>query len=110
MATRYQNDDDIGTAPKRAQVEAEDTYRAAAANMPAGPWAGRWERWAPPAAGFKGELFRPDAADSSGWQLLTSGEVRLFVSSGCSLAVSGALVRIQGAAALCSSPHAPASL
>lgn len=75
VATRYQNDDDIGTASKQAQVEAEDTYRAAAANMPAGPWAGRWEGWAPPAAGFKGGLFRPDAADSSGWQLLTSGEV-----------------------------------
>jgi hypothetical protein len=41
--------------------------------MPAGAWAGRWERWAPPAAGFKGGLFRPDAVDSGGWQLLTSG-------------------------------------
>lgn len=73
VATCYQNDDDIGTAPKRAQVEAEDTYRAAAANMPAGAWASRWERWAPPAAGFQGGLYRPDAADSSAEQLLTSG-------------------------------------
>lgn len=70
--TRYQNDDNIGTAPMNAEVSAEGTYRAAAANMPEGAWAGRWERWAPPAEGFKGGIFRADEVNS-GWQLLTSG-------------------------------------
>lgn len=72
IISRYQNDDDIGAASIKAEVSAEGTYRAAAANMPEGAWAGRWERWAPPAEGFKGGIFRADEVNS-GWQLLTSG-------------------------------------
>ena len=69
---RYQDDDQ--SAPSKASpanVTAEDTYRAAAANMPQGAWAGRWERWAPP-PGNKGGIVKADE-ESSGWQLLTSG-------------------------------------
>lgn len=79
VVTRYQDNDashvsldDVSSAPRTSQVSAEDTYAAAVANMPEGAWAGRWERWAPPAEGFRGGLFRPDDTDS-GWQLLTSG-------------------------------------
>jgi hypothetical protein len=78
VLTRYQNDashvslDDVSSAPRTREVSAEDTYAAAVANMPEGAWAGRWERWAPPAEGFKGGFVRPDDT-GSGWQLLTSG-------------------------------------
>lgn len=80
VITRYQDNpdashvslDDVSSAPRTSQVSAEDTYAAAVANMPEGAWDGRWERWAPPAQGFRGGLFRPDDAES-GWQLLTSG-------------------------------------
>lgn len=72
ITTRYQTNDDIGTAPSKAEVSADDTYSAAVQNMPEGAWAGRWERWAPPVEGFKGGLFKTDDANS-GWQLLTTG-------------------------------------
>lgn len=71
IRTRYQPDD-AKPASSPVEVTAEDTYRAAASNMHVGAWGGRWERWAPPAAGKEGGISRADDV-SSGWQLLTSG-------------------------------------